>query len=458
MKGSYKLQFHGKKILVAGLGVTGLCTARRLADQGAAVTVSEVKPETDLDPAICNEIRERGIALETGWHREETFLNSEMIVLSPGVPLDMEPLSAARKVGIPVTGELELASRLIDTPMIAVTGTNGKSSVTAFLGSLLENANLKVFVGGNIGTPLIAYVEEEEKADYVVVEVSSFQLDTIETFCPFISLVLNVSPDHLDRYPSYEDYVQSKLRVYMNQGAGQHVILNDDDERLSLVKPSSGVSVFRFGTEKKEVRHAFIEDSMIRTCLPGKEHNSFSLKSLRLPGTHNLENLLAVVLTGQILGIKPPVIQQTINELKGLPNRLEQVAELAGVEFYNDSKATNVDAAVKAIMSFDRPLILIAGGRHKGADYTRLVRVAKGGVKRAIFLGESRELLARSFAGVVPFSMAEDMDKAVSMAFSQAEKGDVVLLAPACSSFDMFSDYAHRGRVFRAAIERLRSG
>jgi UDP-N-acetylmuramoylalanine--D-glutamate ligase len=458
MQGSYKLQFHGKKILVAGLGITGLCTARWLADQGAAVTVSEVKPETDLDPAICNEIRERGIALETGWHREETFLNSEMIVLSPGVPLDMEPLSAARKVGIHVTGELELASRLIDTPMIAVTGTNGKSSVTAFLGSLLENANLKVFVGGNIGTPLIAYVAEEDKADYVVVEVSSFQLDTIETFCPFISMVLNVSPDHLDRYPSYEDYVQSKLRVYMNQGTGQYVILNDDDERLSLVKPSSGVSVFRFGTEKKEGRHAFIEDSMIRACIPGKEHNSFSLKSLRLPGRHNLENLLAVVLTGLILGIKPPVIQQTINELEGLPNRLEQVAELAGVEFYNDSKATNVDAAVKAITSFDRPLILIAGGRHKGADYTRMVRAAEGGVKRAVFLGESRELLARSFEGVVPFSMAEDMDDAVSMAFSEAEKGDVVLLAPACSSFDMFSDYAHRGRVFRAAVERLRSG
>ena len=458
MQGSYKLQFHGKKILVAGLGITGLCTARWLADQGAAVTVSEVKPETDLDPAICNEIRERGIALETGWHREETFLNSEMIVLSPGVPHDMEPLSTARKMNIPVTGELELASRLIDTPMIAVTGTNGKSSVTAFLGSLLENANLKVFVGGNIGTPLIDYVAEEDRADYVVVEVSSFQLDTIETFCPFISMVLNVSPDHLDRYPSYEDYVQSKLRVYMNQGAGQYVILSDDDERLSRVKPSSGVSVFRFGMEKKEGRHAFIEDSMIRTCIPGKEHISFSLKSLRLPGRHNLENLLAVVLTGLILGIRPPVIQQTINELKGLPNRLEQVAELAGVEFYNDSKATNVDAAVKAITSFDRPLILIAGGRHKGADYTRMVRAAKDGVKRAIFLGESRELLARSFEGVVPFTMAEDMDNAVSMAFSQAEKGDVVLLAPACSSFDMFSDYAHRGRVFGAAVERLRSG
>ena len=458
MQGSYKLQFHGKKILVVGLGITGLCTARWLADQGAAVTVSEVNPETDLDPAICNEIRERGIALETGWHREETFLNSELLVLSPGVPHDMEPLSTARRMDIPVTGELELASRLIDTPMIAVTGTNGKSSVTAFLGSLLENANLKVFVGGNIGTPLIAYVAEEDKADYVVVEVSSFQLDTIETFCPFISMVLNVSPDHLDRYPSYEDYVQSKLRVYMNQGARQHVILNDDDERLSLVKPSSGVSVFRFGTKKKEGRHAFIEDSMIRTCISGKEHSSFSLKSLRLPGRHNLENLLAVVLTGQILGIKSPVIQQTINELKGLPNRLELVATLAGVEFYNDSKATNVDAAVKAVTSFDRPLILIAGGRHKGADYTRLVRAAEGRVKRAVFLGESRELLARSFEGVVPFSMAEDLDNAVSEAFSQAEKGDVVLLAPACSSFDMFSDYAHRGKVFRSAVERLKSG
>jgi len=351
-----------------------------------------------------------------------------------------------------------LASRLIDTPMIAVTGTNGKSTVTAFLGYLLENANLKAFVGGNIGTPLMDYAAGSEKADYVVIEVSSFQLDTIETFCPFVSMILNVSPDHLDRYPSYEDYVRSKLRVFMNQRTGQYVILNDDDKRLSIVNPESGVSVLRFGIEKKEGRHAFIENGKIRTNLFGEDVNTFSFESFKLTGRHNLENLLAMVLSGLTLGIDPQVIRKTIAELKGLPHRLEWVAELAGVVFYNDSKATNIDAALKAIKSFDRPLILIAGGRHKGSDYTPLVKASTGVVKGAVFLGEARELLAESFEGYVPFSMAENMDEAVSMAYSGAVSGDVVLLAPACSSFDMFSDYSQRGREFKAAVERLVRG
>ncbi len=455
MHNFYKRKFRDTKALVVGLGITGLYTARWLAKQGAVVTVSEARPETELDSTICREVRKLGITLETGRHRRATFLKSEMIVMSPGVPHDMAPLRAAKKTGIPVTGELELSSRLINRPMIAVTGTNGKSTVTALLGSLIKNANLRVFVGGNIGTPLIAYVEEEKKADYIVVEVSSFQLDTIETFCPFISLLLNISPDHLDRYTSYEDYAQSKLRIFMNQRTGQHIILNDDDEALASANPPPGVSVFRFGVKRKEGRHAYVQDKEIRVSLSGGEHISFSLKSFRLPGKHNLENLLAVVLAGLIIGIKPSVIQQTIGDFKGLPNRLEHVAKFAGVEFYNDSKATNVDAAVRAIESFDRPLILIAGGRHKGAGYAGLVKAAKVGVRTAIFLGESRELLASSFEGVVPFLMAKDMDEAVSIAFSQADRGDVVLLAPACSSFDMFSDYAHRGMVFKSAVERL---
>ena len=458
MHDSQKIEFYNRKILVVGLGISGLNAARWLSKQGAVVTVSEERPETELNTTICKDVQKLGIALETGRHQKETFLKSEMIVLSPGVPHHMEPIRAAKNAGIPVTGELELSSRLIDTPMIAVTGTNGKSTVTALLGSLLKNANLKVFVGGNIGTPLMAYVDRGEKADYVVVEVSSFQLDTIETFCPFISILLNISPDHLDRYRSYEDYAQSKLRIFSNQRAGAYLILNDDDEILSSVNPPSGVSVIRFGVKRKEGRHAYVQNNDIKASLTGRGHIHFSLKPFKLPGKHNLENLLAVTLAGLILGIEPTVIQQTMGDFKGLPNRLEHVAEFSGVEFYNDSKATNVDAAVKAITSFDKPVILIAGGRHKGADYARLVKAARGGVRKAIFLGESRELLARSFEGTVPFLMAKDMDEAVSIAFSQADKGDAVLLAPACSSFDMFSDYAHRGVVFRSAVERLSHG
>ncbi|MCD6298075.1 MAG: UDP-N-acetylmuramoyl-L-alanine--D-glutamate ligase [Deltaproteobacteria bacterium] len=458
MRDSYDLKLNKKKILVVGLGISGLYTARLLSAHGAEVTVSEILAESDLDPGVLNEMGELGITLETGGHKEATFLNAEMVIISPGVPHDTVLLNSLRKRNIPVIGELELAGRLIDTPMIAVTGTNGKSTVTAFIGRMLENAGFKVFIGGNIGTPLAAYAAGDKKADYAVVEVSSFQLDTIESFCPFVSVVLNISPDHLDRYPGYEAYAQSKLKIFGNQGAGQYVILNDDDKRLCAINISSGVTVLRYGTEKKQGRHAYIGDEKIQAFLDDAELNTFSFKSFSLPGTHNLENLLPAVLGGLALGIDTPLIQKTIDEFKGLPNRLEQVAEHDGVAFYNDSKATNVDAAVRSVMSFKRSIILIAGGRHKGADYWALAEAAKGKVRKAVFLGEAKDLLAASFEGIVPFLMAENMEEAVAMSFESAENGDAVLLAPACSSFDMFTDYSHRGREFRTAVLRVING
>ena len=447
--------FSGKKALVVGLGISGLWTARWLAAQGALVVVSEIRPETDFEPGIRNELKKIGATLETGAHKEKTFLETEMIIVSPGVPHDMEPLGAAVRKGIPVIGELELASRMIDVPMIGVTGTNGKSTVTSLVGSMIKNAGFEVFVGGNIGTPLIAYVAGEKKVDYVVVEVSSFQLDTIDTFSPLISVILNISPDHLDRYPDYKTYVESKLKIFSNQGPEQYAILNDDDKILSSVEISSEVSLLRFGIVKKANRQAFMEHGEMKVCLEGAEPKLFSTEFFSLPGDFNLENLLAAVLCGVTIGIDSSAVQKTVNEFKGLPNRLEWVAEINGVIFYNDSKATNVDAAVRAVRSFDRPLILVAGGRHKGADYSPLVSAARGRVKKAVFLGESRDLLASSFEGVIPFFIAKDMDEAVSISYSIAEKGDAVLLAPACSSFDMFSDYSERGRVYKAAVERL---
>lgn len=452
------LILSGKKAVVAGLGISGLWTARYLAGHGADATVSDINPETELDPDMCSEIRALGIKLEAGAHIRETFLNADLIIISPGVPHDMALLGDARQNGVEVMGELELASRLIDTPMIAITGTNGKSTVTAALARVLQDAGLAVFMGGNIGTPLMAYAIGEKKADYAVIEVSSFQLDTTETFCPFVSVVLNISPDHLDRYPGYEDYVQSKLKIFSNQEPGQHVILNDDDERLASVNPSTEVSVLRYGLGKKRGRQAYIENQEIVVRQDKEKTGSFSFESFKLPGKHNLENLLAIVLVAHILGIDGSVIQENINGFTGLPNRLEYVGEIDGVAFYNDSKATNVDAAVRAVSSFDRPLILIAGGRHKGADYMPLVRASEKKVKKAILLGEAKQLLSTSFEGKIPCSMAEDMEEAVSAAIACAQDGDAVLLAPACSSFDMFSDYGHRGSVFRSIVEKRYHG
>jgi UDP-N-acetylmuramoylalanine--D-glutamate ligase len=446
------------KVLVVGLGKSGLSVARYLSKQGAQVKVSELREEAEIDGALLRDARQLGIELETGDHKEETFLNAEMIIVSPGVPLDIGPLKAADDAGIPILGEMELASRLTDTPLVAVTGTNGKSTATAFLGDLLKAAGLKAFVGGNIGTPLIEYVAGPWRADYAVVEVSSFQLDTMENFSPMISLLLNISPDHLDRYPDYQAYVRSKLSIFKNQGPGQYAILNDDDQVLSEFEPVSGVSVLRYGMEKRENRHAFMEGTSIRAHLPDEKEASFGAERLKLPGRHNLENLMGVVLIGLVLHIGSRTIQRTIEQFRGLPNRLEHVRYLRGVDFYNDSKATNVDAALRAVVTFDRPIVLIAGGRHKGADYLPLVKAAKGRVKKAIFLGEARHILADAFEGMIPFALAEDMGDAVSQSFTSAEPNDVVLLAPACSSFDMFADYAHRGKVFREEVERLDHG
>jgi len=396
--------------------------------------------------------------LEAGGHRKETFLNAELIVVSPGVPHDIPFIQSALERNIPVIGEMELASRFVDTPIIAVTGTNGKTTVTTLLGQIIENAGFKAFVGGNIGTPLTAYVAGEQQADYLVLEVSSFQLDTIETFAPFISIILNISPDHLDRYTDFEAYVRSKLRIYENQGRGDYLILNCDDPSLSSVHPPPEIALLGYGVEKKKGRHAFLAGGTMRASLNGTTSQHFSLESFALPGVHNQENLLGAVLAGMVLGIDAAIIQKTIDRFKGLPHRIEYVGEFSGVRFYNDSKATNVDAAVRSVVSFDRPLILIAGGRHKGADYAPLVRAGRRRLKGAVFLGEAKGLLGASFEDTIPFSLAGDMEAAVGMAFSMSAPGDAVLLAPACSSFDMFSDYAHRGEAFRAAVEGLIHG
>jgi UDP-N-acetylmuramoylalanine--D-glutamate ligase len=349
-----------------------------------------------------------------------------------------------------------LATELVDIPVVAVTGTNGKSTVTAFLGALLDRAGVKVFVGGNIGTPLMDYVMGKERADMAVLEVSSFQIDTMQKFRPVVSIVLNDSPDHLDRYRSYEAYVQSKLRICRDQGEGQFAILNDDDEALKGFSAAGSVSVLRYGIKEKKERQAFVEGRGIKVVWQSHSQH-FSLERCSLPGRHNQENLMACVLAGLALDLSPQVIQETIEQFRGLPHRLEWVHRIRDIDFYDDSKR-RMWCRVRSVESFSRPLILIAGGRHKGGDYAPLVAASRGKVRNAIFLGESRDLLARSFEKAISYQLASDMGNAVSLAFASARPKDVVLLAPACSSFDMFSDYAHRGRVFSDAVKRLENG
>jgi UDP-N-acetylmuramoylalanine--D-glutamate ligase len=452
---SDSLELSGKRVVVAGLGVSGTWCARWLARLGARITVSEIKPRGQLDPSLLAELSTLGVTLETEGHRKETFTGADLIVLSPGVDHREEMVRVARNEGIAILGEMEFASRWIRSPIVAVTGTNGKSTATSFIGALIERAGFKVFVGGNIGTPLTAYVAQGWRSDFVVAEVSSFQLDTMTHFSPHVALILNISPDHLDRYPDYEAYVQSKMRIFENQAAGQYLILNDEDKQLASVSPRGEVSVLRYGKEKTARRQAHIDGNVIKTRFGGMEGPSFSTHSFSLPGVHNLENLMAVILAGLALHLDPAVIQQTIDQFRGLPNRIEYVGILRGVSFYNDSKATNVDSAVVAVNSFERNIVLIAGGRHKGADYGPLVEAARGKVTHCVFMGEAKDLLLESFRDAARCTVAGSLEEAVAEAYQAASPGDVVLLAPACSSFDMFSDYAHRGKVFRAAVKSL---
>jgi len=451
------MELHKKKVLVVGLGKSGFSVVRWLYRMGANVMVSEMRDAGELDGDLIYDLSEKGISMETGGHRIETFLDADMIVVSPGVPLDIKPIQASRDKGIPVMGELELASRVVCVPIVAVTGTNGKSTVTALIGAMTKEAGLEVFVGGNIGTPLMDYMASEKSVDYAVVEVSSFQLDSMETFSPDISLLLNISPDHLDRYRDYHAYQASKLRIFQNQGRGQYAILNDDDKVLERFEPSGDVSVLRYGRNNSQKRQAFIEGATICATANGSHTHTFDIRKVKLLGEHNRENIMGGILAGLAMGLNSRSIQRTIDHFKGLPHRLEWLGHVNEVLFVNDSKATNVEAAVKAVGSFNRPVILIAGGRHKGSNYTPLVRASKGRVKYAVFLGESREMLGKAFRNTIPFTFARDMMDAVLKGFSAAEANDVVMLAPACASFDMFTDYAQRGDVFKQAVERLKN-
>lgn len=450
------MEFTKKRILVVGMGVSGLSTARWLINKGAHVTINDSKNEKDINSEHLKQAQDMGANLETGGHREKTFTRSDLIIVSPGVPLDIQPLNAARKKGVGIIGEVELAAGIIRKPIAAVTGTNGKTTAVTLLGEMIRASGADVFVGGNIGIPLMEFAAGDQDTDYVVAEISSFQLDSMEHFCPEVSLLLNISPDHLDRYPDYDAYIQSKFSISKNQGPGQYAVLNDDDEKIAEYRTSGGVTELRYGMGEKDNRHAFMKDTMLFAGLPGKEPAEFNTDRFSLPGRHNIENLMGTALAALALGLKPESIQSAIDSFHGLPHRMEKTGTVEGVDFYDDSKATNVDAAVRSITSFDKQIILIAGGRHKGGDYAPLVEAAEGRVKMVILMGESSNLMERSFKGRIPVSMAETMKEAVFLANSYAVPGDIVLLAPACSSFDMFESYSQRGDIFQEEVEGIR--
>ncbi len=449
------MKIKDKRFLIVGAGISGIKSALFLKKRGGTVFVNDIKPQASLEKEV-KILEENSIPYLFGEHREEFFLNQNYIIVSPGVPHRTELFNKARERGIEILGEIELASRFISTPIIAITGTNGKTTTTTLIGEILKGAGKDVFVGGNIGTPLIEYAEDDSK-DLVVLEVSSFQLETISHFHPYGAILLNITPDHLDRYDGMEDYAEAKMRIFENQESFDFAVINVDDPWVNRYKYGILSEILPFSIKKELKKGAYYREEKIilrHQLLKGEE--VINSKDIALKGLHNMENVMASLLTAIELGIELDSIRETLAKFTGLHHRVEFVDEIKGVSFYNDSKGTNVGATEKALAGFNEKVVLILGGRDKGGDYTFLKEEIKRVVKTIVAIGEAKEKIYNQLRDLVPVVISEGFEEAVKIAFNIAEKGDIVLLSPACSSFDMFSSYVERGNKFVEIVKKMK--
>ncbi|HSH13925.1 MAG TPA: UDP-N-acetylmuramoyl-L-alanine--D-glutamate ligase [Desulfurivibrionaceae bacterium] len=447
------------RVVVVGLGRSGMAAVRLLRKMGVSVAVSEATPREKLDPENLSWLAAHAISVECGGHSADLLSGADLLVVSPGVPLDLPQLRDAAAAGVPVLGELALACAMVETPIVAITGTNGKSTVTELVGEMFRAAEMRVFVGGNLGTPLSEYLLGEQDCEVLVLEVSSFQLDTAPGFAPEVAVLLNISPDHLDRYPDYEAYAASKFSIFGGQKPSSAAILNRDDDEL--MQRMAGYQVpgrqFFYGDGSgMEGRGAAISGSeIIASGLTAGELEHYSLAGTSLGQEPNVHNGAAAILAARLLGCPAAAVRQALAGFRPLQHRLALVAEINGVQFFDDSKATNIGAVAAALRGMSRPVVLIGGGRDKGGDYALLHDLVREKVKGMVLVGEAREKMAASFAQLTRVEVAAGLGEAVTIASRLAEAGDAVLLSPACASFDMFSGYAQRGLVFRAAVAAL---
>src|ERR1700722_10167935 len=452
------MELNGKRVLVVGLGKSGVASALFLKAQGARVTVSDTKSGDELHNEI-PVLLDHGITVETGGHGERTFRGQDLIVVSPGVPVDAPALVQARSQGEAVIGEIELAARFLPGPIVAITGSNGKTTTTALIGEIMTAASFPTLVGGNIGTPAISLAGQAKPETVIVLEVSSFQLETIETFRPKIAIVLNITPDHLDRHGTFDAYVDAKARIFENQGSGDFAVLNADDPTCAAMAARTKAQVFWFSRQKEVHRGAWVRDGNVLFRDESQRSEVMLVSEIPLKGAHNLENVLAAVCAGALMGCAPEKIRQAVRDFKAVEHRLEFVATIRGVDYYNDSKATNVDATIKALESFPANIHLILGGKDKGSDYSALNDLLRQRVKRVYTIGAAagkiESQIVSSKSGNVEIVHAETLEKAVRKANAAAIPGDVVLLAPACASFDQFKNYEQRGQVFKEIVRGL---
>ncbi|MCX6133173.1 MAG: UDP-N-acetylmuramoyl-L-alanine--D-glutamate ligase [Ignavibacteriales bacterium] len=447
-------QLRGKSISVIGAARSGIAVARLLHNAGALVLVSD-KTGAEKLQAEARSLSDLGIAHELGGHSERVY-ECSLMVISPGVPTNAPVVMEARKRGINVVSEVEVASWFCRSPIVAITGSNGKTTTTTLIGRILGDAKKKHAVAGNIGTAFSSVVLELDPAATAVLEISSFQLDHCDTFRPRISAILNITQNHMDRYDhSMEKYAEAKARIFMNQ-AGDDVLLYDaDDEWTSKLAQKARCRRIPFSIRQTLAEGAFQEGGKLVTVLSGKRYEIIGVDDISIKGPHNLYNAMAASLVGQLSGVGPASIRATLRNFRGVEHRQEFVREVNGVRFYNDSKATSIDAVWYALQAFDRPIIMMLGGRDKGNDYSRITELVRKNVRAIVAMGESADKVEQAFAGIKPLQRAKSIDEAVLAAQSFAREGDVVLLSPACASFDWFENYEQRGRVFKELVKNL---
>ena len=445
----------GRRVTVVGLARSGVAAARLLRAAGAEVVGTDTKPVDALGREVAA-LRDSGVRLATGDDAARAFEGATLVVVSPGVPVDAPQLAPARAAGLPIIGELELGWRATEAETIAITGTNGKTTTTALTGALLAEQPRPVLVAGNIGTPLAASALRFARDGLVVAEVSSFQLETIETFHPRVAAVLNVTPDHLDRHGSFEAYVDAKARIFLNQDPSDCAVLNADDPAAAGLAARTRARVLWFSRRRALEPGVFVRDGWVAAKLNGHVEAICPLAEMQLRGQHNVENVLAATVCALWLGLGAAAIRRGIGRFRAVEHRIEFVRDLRGVQFFNDSKGTNVASTIKALESFDERVVLIAGGKGKGQDFAPLAETARGRVVHAVVIGEDGPKIAAALTAVgIPVSAAPTMQAAIDGARAQAGHGGVVLLSPACASFDMFDNYEHRGDVFKKLVGAL---
>ncbi|MFN3133941.1 MAG: UDP-N-acetylmuramoyl-L-alanine--D-glutamate ligase [Candidatus Kryptonium sp.] len=447
---------EGKRVTVIGGARSGLAVAKLLKKMGVEVFVSDMKKPEEIKYVkfTPEELGSAGIKYEFGEHSEKVY-DCDFMVISPGVPSNAPVVQKAMELGIKVWSEIEVASWFCKAPIVAVTGTNGKTTTTSLIGHIFRTAGFKVIVAGNIGAPFSDFVLDADEKSIVVLEVSSFQLDHIESFRPRVAILLNITPDHLDRYDSFGDYILSKFRIFKNQKEDDFAVYNYDDEIVQPYVESLNVVKLPFSVREKLSCGGFIDDGYITLNFKNKKERILKMSDLKIRGIHNVYNSLAAALAARAMEVKDEIIRESLQSFEGVEHRLEFVREINGVKFINDSKATNVNSLWYALESFDEPIILIAGGRDKGNDYSKVYDLVKRKVKLIIAMGESKSKIYNEFKDLTNVIEVDSMEEAVKKAYEKAEPGDVVLLSPACASFDMFRDYEHRGEVFKKLVNEL---